>query len=92
MTLNIEDRLARWLLMSCDRSEHDTFPITHEFLSLMLGVRRAGVTDALGNLQAAGYISTSRGQITIENRKGLEQRAGDSYGIPEANYRDLVET
>ena len=92
VTLNIEDRLARWLLMSCDRSEHDTFPITHEFLSLMLGVRRAGVTDALGNLQAAGYISTSRGQITIENRKGLEQRAGDSYGIPEANYRDLVET
>ena len=92
VTLNIEDRLARWLLMSCDRSEHDTFPMTHEFLSLMLGVRRAGVTDALGNLQAAGYISTTRGQITITDRMGLEQRAGDSYGIPEANYRDLVES
>lgn len=90
VTLNIEDRLARWLLMSCDRSDSDTFPITHEFLSLMLGVRRAGVTDALGSLQMAGFIATSRGQITILDRRGLEERAGDSYGIPEANYRDLV--
>lgn len=90
VTLNIEDRLARWLLMSCDRSDSDTFPITHEFLSLMLGVRRAGVTDALGSLQVAGFIATSRGQITILDRRGLEERAGDSYGIPEANYRELV--
>jgi len=91
VTLNIEDRLARWLLMTCDRLESDSFPVTHEFLSLMLGVRRAGVTDALGSLQAAGFIATSRGQITILDRRGLEERAGDSYGTPEANYRDLVE-
>ena len=90
ITLNIEDRLARWLLMTCDRLEIDSFPVTHEFLSLMLGVRRAGVTDAVGSLQAAGFIAASRGQITILDRKGLEKRAGDSYGIPEANYRDLV--
>ena len=90
ITLNIEDRLARWLLMTCDRLEIDSFPVTHEFLSLMLGVRRAGVTDAVGSLQTAGFIATSRGQITILDRKGLEKRAGDSYGIPEANYRDLV--
>ena len=90
VTLNIEDRLARWLLMSCDRLERDSFPVTHEFMSLMLGVRRAGVTDALGSLAAAGHIATSRGQITILDRRGLEKRAGDSYGIPEANYRDLV--
>lgn len=90
VTLNIHDRLARWLLMSCDRSESDGFPITHEFLSLMLGVRRAGVTDALGSLADAGYIATSRGQITILNRAGLEKRVGESYGIPEANYRELV--
>ncbi len=90
VTLNIEDRLARWLLMSCDRSDSDTFPVTHEFLSLMLGVRRAGVTDALNKLAAAGLIATSRGQITILNRNALEKRAGDSYGIPEANYRELV--
>ncbi len=91
VTLTIEDRLARWLLMSGDRSESSSFPITHEFLSLMLGVRRAGVTDALGSLAAAGYISTTRGQIMIIDRKGLEERAGDSYGVPEANYRALVE-
>jgi len=87
----VEDRLARWLLMNCDRSDSDSFPMTHEFLSLMLGVRRAGVTDALNNLQSAGFIATSRGQITIKDRSGLEDRAGDSYGIPEANYRELVE-
>lgn len=90
VTLNIQDRLARWLLMSCDRSESDSFPITHEFLSLMLGVRRAGVTDALGTLAEARYIATTRGQITILDRLGLEERVGDSYGIPEANYRELV--
>jgi len=88
----VEDRLARWLLMSCDRSESDSFPMTHEFLSLMLGVRRAGVTDSLNSLQAAGFIATSRGQISIKDRKGLEKRAGDSYGVPEANYRELVES
>ena len=91
VTLNLEDRLARWLLMSCDRSESDTFPVTHEFMSLMLGVRRAGVTDALNSLAGAGHIATSRGQITMLNRKALEDRVGDSYGVPEANYRDLVE-
>lgn len=90
VTLNIEDRLARGLLMSCDRSDSDTFPVTHEFLSLMLSVRRAGVTDALNKLAAAGLIATSRGQITILDRTGLEKRAGDTYGAPEANYRELV--
>ena len=90
VALNIEDRLARWLLMSCDRSESDTFPVTHEFLSLMLGVRRAGVTDSLNNLAGAGLIATSRGQITIIDRGALEKHAGDNYGVPEANYRDLV--
>jgi CRP-like cAMP-binding protein len=91
VTLNLEDRLARWLLMSCDRAESDTFPVTHEFMSLMLGVRRAGVTDALNSLAGDGYIATSRGQITMLNRKGLEDRVGESYGVPESNYRDMVE-
>ncbi len=90
-TLSIENRLCRWLLMSFDRSESSSIPMTHEFLSLMLGVRRAGVTDALNSLVGAGLIVTSRGHITIVNRKGLEERAMDNYGIPEANYRALVE-
>lgn len=79
VALTIEDRLARWLLMTSDRSESSSFPITHEFLSLMLGVRRAGVTDALNSLVAAGYVATSRGQIIIVDRSGLEDRAGASY-------------
>ena len=87
VALKIEDRLARWLLMTSDRSESSSFPITHEFLSLMLGVRRAGVTDALNSLVAAGFIATSRGQIIILDRKGLEDRAGASYAVPDALYR-----
>lgn len=87
----VEDRLARWLLMTCDRLESDSFQMTHEFLSLSLGVRRAGVTDALNSLRSAGFIATSRGQITVNDRRGLEERAGDSYGVPETNYRELVE-
>lgn len=87
----VEDRLARWLLMTCDRLESDSFQMTHEFLSLSLGVRRAGVTDALNSLRSAGFIATTRGQITVNDRRGLEERAGDSYGVPEANYRELVD-
>ena len=87
VALTIEDRLARWLLMTSDRSESSSFEITHEFLSLMLGVRRAGVTDALNSLVAAGYIATSRGQIIIIDRGGLEERAGASYGAPDSVHR-----
>ena len=91
VTLKIEDRLARWLLMSCDRSESDSFPMTHEFLSLMLGVRRAGVTDALDALADAGlHRHQPRRRSRSSIATGLEKRAGDSYGIPEANYRELV--
>ena len=56
----------------------------------MLGVRRAGVTDAFNKLASTWLIATSRGQITILDRTALEKRAGDNYGVPEANYRDLV--
>ncbi len=89
LTMTLESRLSRWLLMSRDRACSDTFPMTHEFLSLMLGVRRAGVTDALNNLVSQGLIRTRRGEITIVNRKGLEARAGDSYALQQRNYRAL---
>lgn len=91
VALRIEDRLARWLLMNSDRADSPSFPTTHEFLSLMLGVRRAGVTNALSALVTAGYICTSRGQITIIDRKGLEDRARDTYRVPEDYYRIQVE-
>jgi CRP-like cAMP-binding protein len=77
----IEQRLARWLLMAHDRTEGDTFPMTHEFLSTMLGVRRAGVTVAAAQLQKAGLIRYERGRVEMTNRPGLEGAACECYGI-----------
>jgi CRP-like cAMP-binding protein len=86
----MDRRLARWLLMAHDRIGDDTMSLTHEFLSLMLGVRRPGVTDALDALRKQGLISYARGKITILDRKGMERTAGEAYGIPEAEYRRLI--
>lgn len=86
----IDQRLARWILMAHDRTGDTTLPLTHEFLSLMLGVRRAGVTEALQSLKRQKLIDSGRNQIVILNRKGLERTAGGSYGVPEKEYRRLV--
>jgi CRP-like cAMP-binding protein len=87
---HIDERLARWILMAHDRTRDKTLPLTHEFLSLMLGVRRAGVTEALQSLRRQKLIDNSRNQIVILNRKGIEKAAGGSYGVPEKEYRRLV--
>jgi CRP-like cAMP-binding protein len=87
---HIDERLARWILMAHDRATGSTILLTHEFLSLMLAVRRAGVTEAVQALVTEGLIKSVRGSITVLNRKGLETRAGDSYGVPEAEYRRLL--
>ena len=86
----IGERLARWLLMSHDRIDGDELPLTHEFLSLMLAVRRAGVTEALHVLDGTGIIKARRGVITILDRERLEEKAGESYGVPEAEYEKLI--
>jgi len=86
----LHQRLARWVLMAQDRLGTDELPLTHEFLSLMLGVRRAGVTEAVHALKREGLIDHGRGEIIVLNRKGLERRAGDSYGIAESEYRRLM--
>jgi CRP-like cAMP-binding protein len=86
----IEERLARWILMAHDRLDGLSLPLTHEFLSLMLGVRRAGVTEALHALEARKLIRPRRGEIAILNRKGIERTAGDAYGAPEAEFRRLI--
>jgi CRP-like cAMP-binding protein len=86
----LEERLARWILMADDRLDGKILPLTHEFLSLMLGVRRAGVTEALHALEAQNLIQPARGEIVVLNRKGIERKAGDSYGVPEAEYRRLI--
>ena len=76
--------------MAHDRASGATILLTHEFLALMLGVRRAGVTEALNALVQQGLIKAARGQITVLDRKGLETSAGDSYGVPEKEYRRLL--
>ena len=86
----IDQRLARWILMAHDRTADNTLPLTHEFLSLMLGVRRAGVTEALQSLKRQKLIENSRNQIVIHNRKGIERVAGGCYGTPEKEYRRLI--
>jgi CRP-like cAMP-binding protein len=86
----IEQRLARWILMAHDRLDGVTLPLTHEFLALMLGVRRAGVTEALQALEALKLIRSGRGQIVVLNRKAIERKAGDAYGAPEAEHRRLI--
>ena len=86
----MDERLARWLLMAQDRIQSDVLPLTHEFLSLMLGVRRAGVTVALKALRERGLISYRRGEITINDRKGMARVAGEAYGTPESEYRRLI--
>jgi CRP-like cAMP-binding protein len=86
-TATIEERLARWLLMAQNRLGGDEVPLTHEFLSLMLGVRRAGVTGALDHLDRKGVIRLSRGRIFVVDREGLINSANGSYGIPEAMAR-----
>jgi CRP-like cAMP-binding protein len=75
----IEERLARWLLMADDRLDDDELPLTHEFLGLMLGTHRPGVTLAVQALVDAGLISARRSRITIRNRKGLEKRSNGTY-------------
>lgn len=86
----IEERLARWLLMCHDRLDGDDLPLKHEFIALMLGVRRAGVTEALNILEKRGIIQASRANIVIVDRARLEETAGDSYGVPEAEYHRLI--
>jgi CRP-like cAMP-binding protein len=87
---HIDRRLARWILMAHDRTGDDTLALKHEFLALMLGVRRAGVTEAMQSLKRQKLIDTGRNQIVVRNRKGIEQAAGKAYGIPEKEYRRLI--
>jgi CRP-like cAMP-binding protein len=86
---DLKERLARWLLMAHDRIEGDELVLTHEFLSLMLGVRRAGVTVALQHFESKGVIETARGAITVLDRDGLEDGANGLYGHPEAEFERL---
>ena len=77
----IDERLARWLLMTHDRVETDELPLTQDFLGQMLGSRRSSVSVSAGILQKAGFISYHRGRVTIIDRPGLEEAACDCYAV-----------
>jgi CRP-like cAMP-binding protein len=85
----IGPRLARWLLMTHDRAGLDTFHVTHEFLSYMLGVRRVGITAAAGGLQRKGLISYTRGELSVLDRQGLERAACSCYAADLASYAQM---
>ncbi|HEX8447262.1 MAG TPA: Crp/Fnr family transcriptional regulator [Sphingomonas sp.] len=86
----LPERLARWLLMCHDRVEGDDVPLTHEFMAIMLAVRRSGVTVTLHTLEGTGAIRSTRGLVTIRDRQRLEEIAGECYGAPESEYRRLL--
>jgi len=86
----MEARLARWILMTDDRLERDELPLTHDFLSMMLGVRRPGVTLAIQALETNKLIRAKRGGITVLDRAGLEAVANDAYGLAEAEYARVM--
>lgn len=86
----LNERLARWLLMAHDRVTDDDVALTYEFLSVMLGVRRASVTTALDAFKKLGLIESRRGGVTMLDREAIEKIAGSFYGVPEAEFRRLI--
>jgi CRP-like cAMP-binding protein len=86
----ITQRCARWLLMTQDRVGREQFPLTQEFLSQMLGVRRATVNEVAGALQRAGLIEYHRGSITIRDRAGLEEQSCECYWIIEEAFGQFL--
>lgn len=86
-----EERLARWLLLVADCISSDEFPLTQEFISQMIGVRRAGVTVAAGALSQAGLIRYTRGHISIVDREGLENFSCECYGMVQEEFNWLYD-
>ena len=87
---SLQERLARWLLMAHDRAESETLPLTQELVSMMLAVRRPGVTVAARSLQATGAIDYQRGRIAILDRERLEEISCECYGLVRDLYRRVL--
>lgn len=87
----LDQRCARWLLIAHDNALADTFPLTHEFLAIMLGVQRSGVSMVLGTLKSAGLIVYVHGRMTILDRLGLEDRACECYADAQLEFERLFD-
>ena len=87
---SLQQRCCRWLLMTHDRMHSDEFLLTQEFLAMMLGVQRTGVTAAAGALQRAGLIRYKRGNVTILDRRGLLHRSCECYGVSKREFDRLL--
>jgi len=87
---SIKQRCCRWMLMTHDRMQSDEFLLTQEFLAMMLGVQRTGVTAAAGALQREGLIRYKRGNVTIVDRRGLIERSCECYGVSKREFDRLL--
>jgi CRP-like cAMP-binding protein len=87
---NLDQRLARWLLMTHDRAREDTFSVTQELMASMLGVRRVGITMAASALQRRGIIEYARGEVSILDRASLEAAACDCYATDRRSYSKFL--
>ena len=87
---DVRQRCCRWLLMTSDRVHGDEIRLTHEYLAIMLGVRRSTITDVLKPLQKARFLTSRRGVINILNREGLEKLSCDCYFIIKEEYMRLL--
>jgi CRP-like cAMP-binding protein len=88
---SLQQRCCRWMLMTHDRMQADEFLLTQEFLAMMLGVQRTGVTAAAGGLQRAGLIRYSRGKVTIIDRPGLIRHSCECYGVSKREFDRLLD-
>jgi CRP-like cAMP-binding protein len=87
---SIYERCARWLLLTHDRVNSAKIALTHEYLAMMLGARRSGVTIAAATLAQAGFIRYAHGHIVILNRRGLEEASCECYGVARAQFGPLL--
>ena len=87
---SVEQRFARWLLMSADRFQSNKLPLTQDYIATMLGVRRPGVSETASELQRSGLIGYKHGLIEIIDREGLEQAACECYSIDRNQFQELM--